>query len=317
MAQKDLKTVAKRIKALKIQGASKVRDAVIACVKFTAQKSNAKNLSAFRKEIKKAMYLLASARPTEPDTRTALRILLKALNAPALTVAEAKNNLLKACTEYKKNREQALKKIAEFGAQKIPKNSIIFTHCHSHTVEEILKKARKKIDCIICTETRPRFQGRITAANLSKAGLNIELIVDSAAARFLRKANAFFTGCDAILEDGSIVNKIGTKTISLAAIKEDTPHYVCSSSHSFDPITFFGVQEPIEERNPKEIWNKKLKRVKILNPAFDVTPGDCVKEIICEKGCFAPETFTMLMFEELKNKSRKELSLIELLKRKH
>ena len=133
------------------------------------------------------------------------------------------------------------------------------THCHSSTVEEIFRKARKKIGMVYCTETRPLFQGRITAANLAKAGIPVTLIVDSAAERFMHPVDKVFVGCDAVLSNGSIVNKIGTNQVAMAAKKHHNPFFVCTSSHCFDPATYFGFEEKIEERSPDEIWRKGRK----------------------------------------------------------
>lgn len=320
MAGKTLKRIVGDIKSLRVQGASNVRNSVIKAVVSEAGESRANDINSFRKGIKEAMLMLARARPTEPDTRTALRILLKALNAPANNADGLRRHVIGAANSYHKDRDKALEAIARYGAREIPKASVVFTHCHSHTVEEILKKAwrEKRIKGVIATETRPRFQGHITAENLTRAGIPVTLIVDSAARIYMQKADVFITGCDAILSDGSIVNKVGTSLISLAAKQTNVPHYVATSSHSFDPITVFGEREVIEMRSEKEIWEKKMRRLKIENPAFDITEPDLVRGIICEKGVFSPGSFVNLMYGELglAGKSEKDFSLIHMLKSK-
>lgn len=304
------------IKSLKIQGASKIRNKIVSTIKKTAVGSKAKTVGEFRQEIKGAMSLLLSARPTEPDSRTAVRILLKALNEETKDVSEAKKIMIRACNNYKKDRKASLQKISRIGTAKIKKGSVVFTHCHSHTVEAILLKARKRIKKVICTETRPLYQGRITAAALARGGINVELVVDSAAAEFMQQADLFITGCDAILADGGIVNKIGTKQISLIAKEAGVPYYVASSSHSFDPATLFGKKLEIEERSAGEVWGKRMKNLYIRNPAFDITKAAYVKGIISEKGVLSPKTFVKRMKKELKlkGKSLRQFSLAYLLK---
>jgi ribose 1,5-bisphosphate isomerase len=161
------------------------------------------------------------------------------------------------------------------------------------------------------------FQGYITATNLAKAGLNVTMIVDSAASRFLHDTDLFLTGADAILNDGSVVNKIGTAQISLAANKANVPHFVATSSHCFDPLTYFGVPEQIEERPAKEVWNKAPKKIQIRNPAFDITEAKLVKGIITEKGVFSADNFALQMYEELglKENQKEFLSLLKLMKK--
>jgi len=314
---KSVKKTVREIKSLKIQGSSKVRKAILEALKKSVHESSAKTLVAFKRELGKNALELLKARPTEPESRTAIRIILKAASVQTQLLGEAKESVIEAINAYEKNRKKAMETISEYGANLIQKDSVVFTHCHSHTVEEILKKAKSRIKYVISTETRPKFQGRITAQALTQAGLKVVQIVDSAALRFMKEADLFITGCDAVLGNGDIVNKIGTSQISLAAGKHDVPHFVATSSHCFEPLSYFGIPEEIEQRPSEEIWNKKLKGLSIRNPAFDVTPAHYIQEIITEKGVFAPETFAMLMFEELGIEHRKEefLSLLKLLKK--
>ncbi|MDD5148775.1 MAG: S-methyl-5-thioribose-1-phosphate isomerase [Candidatus ainarchaeum sp.] len=304
--QKEIIATAKKIRSLKIQGKSAVRKAVAEALKKSAEKSRAHSILEFRGEIEKAAQELISARPTEPEARTAVRIILKAFSMHSQSLDEVRHETIKAASDYEKNRSEAMKTIAEYGANLIPAHSVVFTHCHSHTVEEILKKAGHKIEYVIATETRPLFQGRITATGLSKAGIKVKMIVDSAASRFMNEADFFMTGADAILSTGAVINKIGTSQISLVAGKEDVPHYVATSSHCFEPMSYYGIPEEIEERPPNEVWNKKLKKLEIKNPAFDITNAHMIKGIITEKGVFSPEAFAMQMYNELGIAGRRE-----------
>jgi ribose 1,5-bisphosphate isomerase len=305
MPEEILKTM-RKIKSLQIQGKSNVRKAIVQALKKSAEQSRAKTILAFRRELEKNAQKLIAARPTEPEARTAVRILLKAASLQSQRLEEVKHETIKAAFDYEKNRAEAMKIIAEYGANLIPHHAIIFTHCHSHTVEEILKKARHKIEYVIATETRPLFQGRITAVELAKAGIKVKLIVDSAASRFMYQADMLLTGADAVLSDGSVVNKIGTAQLSLVAGKENIPHYVATSSHCFEPTSYYGIPEEIEERPAAEIWSKKLNELEIKNPAFDVTQAHFVRGIITEKGVFSPEAFAIQMYNELGIAGRRE-----------
>lgn len=278
-----------------------MRRAIVFAVMDVVQKDKSRNVKEFRKKLKAAMRKLLLARPTEPETRTALRIILRKANEN-LQRQELKKSIIKECIDFEKNRKFALEVIAFNALKLFKKSSIAFTHCHSHTVEEILALAfkKKKLKRVIATETRPKFQGRITASQLTKRGIPCTLVVDSAAATFLKEADLFFTGADALLADGSVVNKIGTALISYYAKKEKVPHYVASSSHCFDPLTFFGKQEEIEQRPVKEVWEKRMKKLSIANPAFDLTPAGNVKAIVSELGVYSPKKFSGLMVKKLK-----------------
>ncbi|RLG69970.1 MAG: hypothetical protein DRO04_02555 [Candidatus Iainarchaeum archaeon] len=316
---KEIKKIVKDIKDMKIQGASKVRSATIKAIKIFLRKDKSKNVESFYKNFYKVLRLLVSSRPTEPEMRTAIRILLKESKRD-LKLDKLKMYLLSICEGYEKSRELALKKIAEYGSRLFEKNSIILTHCHSHTVEAILKEAYKKglIEKVYCTETRPLFQGRKTAKSLVKAGIPTTMIVDSAVASIMHEVDVFITGADAVIEDGSVINKIGTYTISIVANRFNVPHYAACSTHKFDPITSFGFREKIEERSPKEVWQKRPKGLKIINKAFDITPSIFVKKIITEKGVFGSEAFASYMYQKLKlgEKELEKMSLQKLLEAK-
>ena len=320
MLSKNFKKSLKEIKSLKVQGASEVRKAAIKALASEISGFSSKSVMHFKADLLLAVKELCLSRPTEPEMRTALRVVLhKVQGKEAESVEKLRKELLGELLAFERQRQEAMRKIAIYGARSIPPGSVVLTHCHSHTVMEILKEAFRqgRLERVYFTETRPLFQGRITALELSKAGIPATMILDSAAAGFLKKCSLFLTGADAILSDGSLVNKIGTQGISMLAESFGVQHFAACSSHKFDPATVFGFEEVIEQRPESEVWGKKLKKLRIENPAFDVTPAKYVKALITEKGILPPTEFAGLMYEELRlDKHEKEFaSLIRLMKK--
>jgi ribose 1,5-bisphosphate isomerase len=178
------------------------------------------------------------------------------------------------------------------GKKRIRKNSIILTHCHSSTVTKLLIDANKdgKNFEVFCTETRPVFQGRITARELITNGIKTTLIVDSAARSIIKEIDLVLVGADAITSEGNVINKIGTSTIALVAKEARKPFYVVSELLKFDPATVCGDYEKIEERDPSEIWKDAPGNLIIKNPAFDVTRRDFIHGIVCEQGIIPPHS---------------------------
>lgn len=315
--RESFESIARDIKSLKIQGASKVEAGALKAFSLFLEESKDSSLDSFKEEIKEKIITLAKLRPTEPKVRKFSRTVLhKTFSSKAKNPKALKKELRKYLEEYWKIKEEHREKIVSYGAKRVPDKGTIFTYCHSNTVEAILKRALeegKKIKAICC-ETRPLFQGRITATNLSKLGIPVTLIVDGAANSFIRKADMLITGADAILGDGGLVNKVGTSQVSMAAREYKVSHYVACSTLKFDAITIAGMEEPIEERDPKEIWDKKPKGVTIRNPAFDITPAEYIKEYITEKGLLAPEVLSWVALKE--SHLNEDLSLIKLLEEK-
>ncbi|MEK6972534.1 MAG: S-methyl-5-thioribose-1-phosphate isomerase [archaeon] len=315
MTENSVDLIIKNLKNLKIQGASQVKRNSILAARILAMQDKSPNLRQFEKNFKLKLKKIAFARATEPQARESLRQILLA-EREACDLKEAKENILEKCADLEKENVEAMKKIVEYGVSVLKKDSIVFTHCHSHTVENIFINAFEKghLQKVICTETRPRYQGRITAENLSKKGIPTIHIVDGAASTFMKEADFFFTGADAIVANASIVNKIGTSLISLKAKTENVPHYVCAHSYCYDPETYHNFKEPIEQRDSNEVWDKKLKNLKILNPAFDVTEAEFIKGIISEYGIFNPKKFCTKIAQVFGIKKGKYFPLKELLK---
>ena len=169
---------------------------------------------------------------------------------------------------------------------------LVFTHCHSSTVTRLLAKAKAdgKNFTVICTETRPAFQGRITAQEMFALDIQTMFIVDSAARSYMGDVDLVVVGADAITSEGNVVNKIGTSSIAVLANEARKPFYVVSELLKFDPVTLYGAYEGIEQRNPSEVWNEAPAKLFVRNPAFDVTSNRYINGIICEEGIIAPQS---------------------------
>jgi ribose 1,5-bisphosphate isomerase len=284
---------AKRIKTIEVQGARNVAITAIKAIEELTAKSKAQNKTQLMNELFKARNILFSSRETEPLMRNAIRqIIHEVKRSKEKDPKELATLVHQAANKFLKNLETSKKKIAEIGSKRIKSSSRILTHCHSSTVTHIFERAKKegKKFEIICTETRPRFQGRITAQELIDLNIKTTMIVDSAARFFMNNVDLVMVGADAITSEGNVINKIGTSLIALAANEARTPFYVVSELLKFDPSTVHGDYEKIEERNPNEIWAEAPSKLKIRNPAFDITRRNFIHGIICEEGVISPHS---------------------------
>jgi len=287
----DFNTIVKDIKTLKIQGAASVAKASILALKDIIRKSKAATKYKLVEELKHAKKILIETRPTEPCMRNTLKHILTNLDVKDIISLKALlDERIKKAQEHFSKTEQT---ISAIGAKKIKNGMIIFTHCHSSIVINILKLAKKqgKKFEVYATETRPLFQGRITAAELSKANIPVTIFVDSAARIALKKADLFLFGADAITSEGKVINKIGTELFAEVSNRYDIPTYSCTDSWKFDPKTIFGLEEKIEKRSLREIWRSPPKQVKISNPAFERVKSELITGIISELGIYRPSMF--------------------------
>jgi ribose 1,5-bisphosphate isomerase len=226
-----VKSTAEKIKKLEFQGARNVAIAALKAIQKLAQQTEAKDKNQFLIELKEAQELLSAARETEPLLRNALRcVIINAQDSRIVKVSELSKQVTSAVDQFLADLEMSRERTAEIGSKRIVDGSVVFTHCHSSTVTRLLSKAKSegKKFRVICTETRPAFQGRITARELVNLGIETTFIVDSAARTFMDKVDIVVVGADAITSEGNVVNKIGTGGIALLAHEARKPFYVVS-----------------------------------------------------------------------------------------
>ncbi|MFA6992618.1 MAG: hypothetical protein WC269_05090 [Candidatus Gracilibacteria bacterium] len=267
--------IVRKIKNLEIQGAQNI--AVKGIEAFGMKLKETNNETKLQKYAKEVI----STRPTEPAIRNGVKFCMMKRK----TLKDPSKEAVKYFSDSKK-------KIVEYGIKKIRNGMKIFTHCHSSTVTAILVQAKKngvKFE-VYNTETRPKFQGRITAEELSKAGIKVTHMVDSAGRSMIKKCDLFLFGCDAITSEGFLINKIGTESLVDACYEAGIPAYSCTSAWKLDTETILGAEEKIEQRNPNEVWDHVPKNVKIYNPAFEIIKPDHFSGIITELGVFKAET---------------------------
>lgn len=295
---KSVQDTAQKIKRLEIRGARKIAIAAIKAIETSANQTKAKSKKEFLKELLEAKQILFASRETEPLMRNSLRWIINQVEkSEERKVSRLTRIVSSAAQQFLKNLEESKEKIAEIGARRIRDNSVIFTHCHSSTVTYLLKKAKEegKSFEVVCTETRPFFQGRITAKEMVELGIKTTLIVDSAARFIMNQVDLAIVGADAITSEGNVINKIGTSAMALIAKEARTPFYAVSELLKFDPATMYGDYEKIEERSSDEIWKNAPKKLIIRNPAFDVTRRDFIHGIICEEGIISPHSVIEVM----------------------
>ena len=258
------------IKSVKIQGAENVAKAGIQAFLLQPTKSSAKKIIAVR--------------PTEPLLQNAIKLLLKSKNPK------------KESEKFLKNLKKSHEAIAKKGAMLIKNNMNIYTHCHSSTVMDILKyakKKRKKEFVVYTSEVEPLLQGRTTAKDLAKAKIKVIISPDLAAEQSLKKCDIFLFGADAFTK-GFVANKIGTSTLVNIAKDHNVPRYACGVALKITK------RVKIEKRSSREVWDEREEKIEVINPAFDKTKNKNITGIISEFGILTPKQFVKKAKQKLK-----------------
>jgi len=299
--------IAEDIKAMKTRGAGEIARSAVEALLITAENSKAVNTREFVDEVEAAAKIMMRTRPTAVSLPNGIRYVVHRVregNLSGQTLETLRETSTKACHEFIENSKTAIEKIGEIGARRILDGDTLMTHCDSSAALKVIETAWKKGKKlkVYVTETRPRFQGKITANRLGQMGIPAILIIDSAVRHFMNEVDRVVVGADAVSANGAVVNKIGTSLMALAAREARTHFFVAAESYKFSPETMFGELVKIEERDASEVISPSELRypsISVANPSFDVTPPEYVDLIITEKGIIPPQAAILLLRELL------------------
>ena len=286
---KNVEKIAKDIKDITIQWATNIAREACKIMQQELREwefSDEKELIEF---FNAASKMLIDARETEPLLRNAMKYAKSKLKswADANKIADAFNEYLWWIEKEEEIRPQIWSDL-------IHDWDIIFTHCHSKSVVDILITARndwKKIH-IYNTETRPLYQWRKTSQDLVNAWVPDTMVTDDTAPYFIDNTieekidiNKVFLWSDCIKPDWATINKVWSFSIWLSARHSGIPLYIVWSLLKID------IEKNIwiETRNWNELRPEAPKWLNIINYAFDMVSPKCITWIITEFGVIRPE----------------------------
>jgi ribose 1,5-bisphosphate isomerase len=250
---------------------------------------------------------LAYARPNEPLAQNSIlyiQYMFEERDMHRFPLEEEKQYIKQLCQEFLDKIADDKKKIIELNVPKLTHMDHILTHCHSSTAVSLIKGIAEgdKDFTAVCTETRPKYQGRKTAVSLLDAGINTTLIADSAAESFVigrgsKSVSEIFIGCDAITMRGHCINKIGSWGIGMAAYQSGKPLYVVTPLLKIDHDSAYHEIE-IEVREDKELWSEAPKGLEMYNPAFEVVDNQLIQGFVTEFGILKPSQIADMVRKE-------------------
>ena len=301
---RNYKEVAQAIRAMVVRGAPAIGVAAAMGVALGALKFKGKN---FDREFERILKVFAATRPTAVNLFWALERMRQVYSENRTAGVEAvKRRLKEAAQRIFAEDIAANQTLGKNGAQLLGNAQRVMTHCNAGAlatagygtalgVIRAMKESGTKVE-VVADETRPFLQGaRLTAWELKKEGIPVTLITDNSMGYVMQKGkvDVVIVGCDRVAANGDVANKIGTYPLAVLARRHGVPFYVAGPISSFDLKCKSGSEIPIEERDPKEVSHPFGRcvtpaGVRVLNPAFDITPNDLVSAFITEKGIITP-----------------------------
>lgn len=303
----DPEEVAEAIRSLIVRGAPAIGCTAAFGVVLAALKYGGGDPEEIRGHVRNAMNLLSGTRPTAVNLFWAIERMAACLSfigdgsGPQVTRA-----LETEAVAIFEEDLTACHLIGDIGSELVPKGSKILTHCNAGalatagygTALGVIRSAHRdgKVSMVWVDETRPVLQGaRLTAWELVRDEIPATLITDNMAGALMAagEVDLVIVGADRIAANGDVANKIGTYSVAVLANHHNIPFFVAAPVSTIDTNIRTGKEIPIEERDTGEVagygevsWAPE--KVRIFNPAFDVTPADLVTAVITEKQVVGP-----------------------------
>lgn len=154
----------------------------------------------------------------------------------------------------------------------------VFTLSYSSQVFRVLSTLRDV--SVTVSAGWPLFDGLTMAEKLREVEVNVYVYPDAALSEAIEASDIVLVGCDAILKDGSLVNRSGTLLASLAA---EGKRPVISIVDVFK-LDRLGVWSPELATHTHCGFNFRYR-------LFEPTPPNLISEYVSEIGALKPLTF--------------------------
>jgi methylthioribose-1-phosphate isomerase len=298
--------MASAIREMKVRGAPLIGVSAAYGLALTAFHSKAETREELMGELEESAEVLRKTRPTAVNLFWALDRVMKKAQVTSGSREELAEAVVAEALKMADEDVEVNRKMGKFGAQLIEDGDVVLTHCNAGSLATVdygtalgvvraAVEEGKKVK-VIADETRPKLQGaRLTCYELSRDKIPVTLISDTMVGYVMSKGlvDKVVVGADRIVRD-AVLNKIGTYNVAVLAKEHGIPFYVAAPTSTMD-TSIISKEAVIEERSPEEVTNVRSERiapkgVKVLNPAFDITPMKYVTAIITEEGIIYPKS---------------------------
>ncbi len=303
---RTLDDVCDAIRTLAVRGAPAIGIAGAMGLVVASNEKSSENSEALIQRLRRTAEAIRATRPTAVNLGWALDRMLAVAGRTSSNVQAIQDRLRAEATAILEEDQAMCRRIGALGAELIPEGARILTHCNAGALATggigtalaaiyVAAEQGKRVE-VFADETRPLLQGsRLTAWELSRAGISVTVLADGAAASLMRERHIdlCIVGADRIAANGDTANKVGTYGLAVAAARHRIPFYVAAPTSTFDPATPSGEQIHIEQRAADEVrcgFGRPTAPidVDVYNPAFDVTPAELITAIVSDRAVHRP-----------------------------
>jgi|TARA_B100000953_G_scaffold189653_1_gene156199 methylthioribose-1-phosphate isomerase len=291
--------VADAISKMVVRGAPAIGIAAAYAVVLAARSAYQDSSSNWRNNIEEVLDVLSTARPTAVNLNWAISKMREKFET---IKGNPETDLLNLAIKIHHDDIVANYEMGRLGAELIEPDSKVITHCNAGalatggygTALGVIRTAYKQglLKKVYASETRPWYQGaRLTSWELKQDNIPVSLLIDSAVSNLMKmeKISWLIVGADRIAANGDIANKIGTYSHIVSAKYHNVKVMVVAPSSTIDMKIDSGGKITIEDRPTEEVTHfysakTSSNSIKILNPAFDITPVSLIDYVVTEKG---------------------------------
>ena len=272
----DILAELSRIANDRVSGASKLFDETCRALGLWAEeciKSRTLNEEALRSVLK----ALTNVHPTMAPIRT-LTILVGEIVESHESLDCKFRRLSSLARVLRAYRAECLRLIAERFREVVEGRVKVFTLSFSSVVYNTLRSCKNLVDEVLIVESRPGGEGLRLAEELANLGFRVHVAHDSCIPRVVGKADLTLLGADALLPDGSFVNKVGSLATAMACREYSVELVVAVEPYKIAQWAK-GVEDIEVER-----WNldelKVHENVEVESKVFEEVPSKYVDTYI-------------------------------------
>ncbi|KIY99635.1 Translation initiation factor eIF-2B subunit alpha [Monoraphidium neglectum] len=268
--------------------------AAIRALTSVIKNSGAQTMMGLEKELKDAAAALQRCNPTSISLKAGCELFLRyTTRTSALEMedfAAAKARLIERGNRFADISIRARQAIAELGARFIRNGSTLLTHGRSRVVLALLQRAVSQgINfSVVVTEGRPDGTGQSMARALDELGVPVTMVLDSGVAYALERVDMVLVGGEGVVENGGVINKLGTYQIALCAKALNKPFYVAAESYKFARLYPLNQQDLPVEHKPVDVGPLLPRSVAVDNPSRDYTPPQYISLLVTDLGVLTP-----------------------------
>mmetsp|Transcript_47377 Transcript_47377/g.111528 ORF Transcript_47377/g.111528 Transcript_47377/m.111528 type:complete len:312 (-) Transcript_47377:47-982(-) len=207
-------------------------------------------------------------------------------------LGSVKSVLIDRGERFAEQSQQCRLTISSLGSHFIHDEEVILTHGASNVVVSLLLHAARtgRRFRVLVTEAQPGSDGVLTARRLRQAGIPAEVIIDSAVGHVMERVDLVIVGAQGVVENGGIINKIGTNQMAIVAKANKKPFYVAAESYKF--ARFYPLNQSDLPEIEKYMYMEKPSAidedVMVREPILDYTPPLYITLLFTDLGVLTP-----------------------------